>query len=163
MGVGREKKQPERYQNGKLLDTGKTYLRQRLAVLAAAAGRCTMACHLLVLPAMLADTDPALRHVVLFAFKPDADSDAVEAVVNGFAALPAAIPGIAAYEWGTNVSPEGLNDGFTHCFTLTFASAEARDDYLNHPEHVRFVKTLGACLAKSLVLDYWVQGGAPAA
>jgi len=62
-----------------------------------------------------------------------------------------------SYEWGTNVSPEGLNDGFTHCFTLTFASAEARDGYLVHPAHSRFVDTLGASLARSLVLDYWAR------
>jgi len=100
---------------------------------------------------------PALRHIVLFAFRDDATAEQVDAVVAGFAALPAAIPGIQAFEWGTNVSPEGLNDGFTHCFTLSFASAEARDDYLVHPAHQRFVGTLGSCLARSLVLDYWAR------
>jgi hypothetical protein len=99
----------------------------------------------------------SLRHVVLFAFKDDASYDDVDAIVNDFAALPAAIPGIAAYEWGTNVSPEGLNDGFTHCFTLTFAAAEDRDAYLAHPAHQRFVATLKNSLAKSLVLDYWAR------
>lgn len=98
-----------------------------------------------------------LRHVVLFAFKPDAASADVDAVVAGFAALPREIPGISAYEWGTNVSPEGLNDGFTHCFTLSFARAEDRDAYLVHPAHQRFVATLGASLQRSLVLDYWAQ------
>lgn len=106
---------------------------------------------------MPATSPSLLRHVVLFAFRDDATADQVDAVVAGFAALPAAIPGIQGYEWGTNVSPEGLNDGFTHCFTLTFASNEARDDYLVHPEHQRFVGTLGGCLARSLVLDYWAR------
>jgi hypothetical protein len=106
---------------------------------------------------MLAETIAVLRHVVLFAFKDDASAEDVEAVVAGFAALPDAISEINGYEWGTNVSPEGLNDGFTHCFTLTFASAESRDAYLNHPAHVAFVKTLGTCLERSLVLDYWAR------
>lgn len=101
-----------------------------------------------------------LRHVVLFSFRQDAPAEAVEAIVSGFHALPAAISGIASYEWGTNVSPEGLNDGFTHCFTLSFASAEARDTYLNHAAHQRFVATLGTCLERSLVLDYWAQQAA---
>ncbi|MCS0582504.1 Dabb family protein [Massilia pinisoli] len=100
---------------------------------------------------------PLLRHVVLFAFKDEASYDDVDAIVKDFATLPAAIPGIAAYEWGTNVSPEGLNDGFTHCFTLTFAAAEDRDAYLVHPAHQRFVATLKTCLEKSLVLDYWAR------
>jgi hypothetical protein len=100
---------------------------------------------------------PSLRHVVLFKFRDDARPEAVDAVVSDFGRLPAAISGIAAYEWGTNVSPEGLNDGFTHCFTLTFASDADRDAYLVHPAHERFVGTLGSCLERSLVLDYWTQ------
>jgi len=106
---------------------------------------------------MSANLSPALRHVVLFSFKDEASAEQVQSIVDGFAALPRAIPGIAAYEWGTNVSLEGLNDGFTHCFTLTFASAEDRDTYVAHPEHLRFVGTLGGVLARSLVLDYWAR------
>jgi len=104
--------------------------------------------------AMPATQSRVLRHVVLFAFKSDAQA---AQVVAGFAALPELIPGIQSYECGTNVSPEGLNDGFTHCFTLTFASDEARDAYLEHPEHQRFVGTLGECLERSLVIDYWAS------
>ena len=99
----------------------------------------------------------SLRHVVLFAFRDDASQDAVDAVVADFGRLPAEIPGIAAFEWGSNVSPEGLNNGFTHCFTLTFAGAAERDAYLVHPAHQRFVSTLGSCLERSLVLDYFAQ------
>lgn len=106
---------------------------------------------------MPANAHSVLRHVVLFSFKPGASADQVDRVVAGFATLKDAIPGIDAYEWGTNVSPEGLNDGFTHCFTLTFASAQARDAYLVHQAHQDFVATLGACLERSLVVDYWTQ------
>ena len=106
---------------------------------------------------MTTSPSATLRHVVLFAFKDSATPQQIDSVVSDFATLPAAIPGIVSYEWGTNVSPEGLTDGFTHCFTLTFASAEARDGYLVHAAHQRFVDTLGACLARSLVLDYWAQ------
>ena len=98
-----------------------------------------------------------LRHVVLFAFKDGASADQVNAVVADFGKLKDAIPGIASYEWGTNVSPEGLNDGFTHCFTLTFGSAPDRDAYLVHPAHQRFVDQLLPSLERSLVLDYWAQ------
>lgn len=104
---------------------------------------------------MPANPSSVLRHVVLFAFKSSASSEQVERVVSDFGTLKDAIPGILSYEWGTNVSPEGLNDGFTHCFTLTFPSNEARDDYLVHPAHQGFVATLGACLERSLVVDYW--------
>ena len=106
---------------------------------------------------MTANPSPVLRHVVLFAFKADADAGQVERVVADFAMLKVAIPGIDAYEWGTNVSPEGLNNGFTHCFTLSFGTEAARDGYLVHPAHQAFIATLGACLERSLVVDYWTQ------
>lgn len=99
----------------------------------------------------------SLRHVVLFAFKENAGQQAIDTVVSDFAALPQEILGITAYEWGTNVSPEGLDNGFTHCFTLSFASDADRDAYLVHPAHQRFVGTLGSCLERSLVVDYWTR------
>lgn len=102
-------------------------------------------------------TSTNLRHVVMLSFKPAAAADQVDAIVDGFGKLPAEIPGITAFEWGTNVSPEGLNDGFTHCFTLTFASAPDRDAYLDHPAHQRFVAQLLPSLERSLVLDYWAR------
>jgi len=106
---------------------------------------------------MTANSPTSLRHVVLFAFKDEASFDQIDTVVRDFSALAQAVPGIVSFEWGTNVSPEGLNDGFTHCFTLTFASNEDRDVYLDHPAHTAFVGTLKACLARSLVVDYWAR------
>jgi hypothetical protein len=99
----------------------------------------------------------SLRHVVLFAFKEQSSQQAIDTVVADFGRLPAEIPGITAFEWGTNVSPEGLDNGFTHCFTLSFAGDAERDAYLVHPAHQRFVESLGSCLERALVLDYWTQ------
>jgi hypothetical protein len=67
-------------------------------------------------------SDPAarvLRHVVLFAFKPEATPAEVAAVEAAFAALPDQIPEIIAFEWGRDVSVEGKAQGFTHCFLVT--------------------------------------------
>lgn len=106
---------------------------------------------------MTLNTSTTLRHVVLFAFKDSATVEQIDAIVADFGTLKDRIPGIVAYEWGTNVSPEGLNQGFTHCFTLTFGSEEERNTYLLHAAHQAFVNTLGASLEKSLVIDYWAQ------
>lgn len=106
---------------------------------------------------MSLEASSTLRHVVLFAFKEGATVAQIDAVVADFGTLKDRIPGIVAYEWGTNVSPEGLNQGFTHCFTLSFGSEEDRNGYLLHAAHQAFVDTLGACLEKSLVVDYWAQ------
>ena len=44
-----------------------------------------------------------LRHVVLFAFQPDA-GEGVRQVEEAFCRLPRLIPQIRTYEWGTDVS-----------------------------------------------------------
>jgi hypothetical protein len=95
-----------------------------------------------------------MRHVVLLKFKEDANSEQIRSVETEFRALKSRIPSVQSLEWGTNVSPEGLNQGFTHCFFVTFADAKARDAYLPHQAHQDFVKILRPVLDKVLVIDY---------
>ena len=95
-----------------------------------------------------------VRHVVLFKFKEDTPRAEIERIENGFRALPGKIPGTAGFEWGTNISPENLSQGFTHCFLVTFNDTKARDAYLPHPAHQAFVKILRPYLDKVLVIDY---------
>ena len=96
-----------------------------------------------------------LRHVVLFKFKDDAKPEQVKAVEDAFKALPSKIKEIKDLEWGTNNSPEGLNEGLTHCFFVTFASEEDRAIYLPHPDHKAFGAILSPILDKVVVVDYW--------
>ncbi len=95
-----------------------------------------------------------LRHLVCFRFQ-DGTSDAQkQALVRGFAELQIKIPFIRDFEWGLNNSPEGKDKGFTHCFTLTFASEADRDAYLPHPAHVEFGQLCGP-VEDAFVFDYW--------
>ncbi|MEO8270311.1 MAG: Dabb family protein [Aureliella sp.] len=96
-----------------------------------------------------------LRHVVMFQFKDSSSKEDVQQVVDEFKALPGKVPAIAAFEYGTDNSPEGLADGFTHCFLLTFKSEADRESYLPHPAHQAFGKMLKPHLEKVLVVDYW--------
>lgn len=96
-----------------------------------------------------------LRHVVLFQFKESSSKEDVQHVIDEFRALPGKIPQIADFEYGTDNSPEGLADGFTHCFLLTFKSEQDRDAYLPHKDHKAFGATLRPHLEKVLVVDYW--------
>jgi len=98
-----------------------------------------------------------LRHVVLFKFKDSATPAQIKEVEDAFRALPSKIKQIKGLEWGTNNSPENLDQGFTHCFFLTFDSEEDRAVYLPHPDHKAFGKVLGPHLDKVLVVDYWTQ------
>ena len=96
-----------------------------------------------------------LKHVVLFKFKEGTTPEKIKEVEKAFAALPGKIDVIKGFEAGTNVSVENHSEGFTHCFVVSFSSAADRDTYLNHPAHKEFGKSLGGCLDKVLVVDYW--------
>ena len=96
-----------------------------------------------------------LRHVVLFKYKDSATPEQVKASVDAFRALPSKINLIKSFEWGTNISPEHLDQGFTHAYFLTFTTAADRDAYLVHPAHKEFGASLSPVLDKALVIDYW--------
>lgn len=98
-----------------------------------------------------------LRHVVLFSFKSISSPDQVRTVEDAFRKLPALIPEVKGFEWGTNNSPEGLSQGFTHCFLVSFSSEKDREIYLPHPAHQAFVEVLKPHLDKVLVVDYWAK------
>jgi hypothetical protein len=112
---------------------------------------------LLSKPHTMTTSDSLLRHVVLFKFKDSSSDEEVRKIVDAFRALPNQIDGITDFEWGTNVSPEGLADGFTHCFFVTFKDEKSRDEYLPHPAHEAFGGILGPHLDKVLVVDYWAR------
>ena len=98
-----------------------------------------------------------LRHVVSLKFKDSATKEQIREIEDAFAALETRIPAVNSLKWGTNVSPEKLNKGFTHCFMLTFKSDQARDDYLVHPAHKEFGNLLGPVLDDVMVIDFWAK------
>jgi Stress responsive A/B Barrel Domain len=98
-----------------------------------------------------------LRHVVLFKFKPETTKEQIDEIVKGFQALPKKIDGITAFEWGTNNSPEGLAEGFTHCFVVSFKDSASRNAYLPHQAHKDFVAILLPRLDKVMAVDYYAQ------
>jgi hypothetical protein len=84
-----------------------------------------------------------LEHVVCFKFKTAATAHEIKLVEEAFQALKQKIPQVVSLEWGTNVSKEKRDKGFTHCFVLTFKSEQDRDSYIEHPEHKAFGKIVG--------------------
>ena len=112
---------------------------------------------LTTLTTMSALAEAPYRHVVLFKFKDTASKEQIQAVEEAFRELPKKVDTIQEFEWGTNVSPEGKDDGLTHCFFVTFASEKDRETYLPHPDHKAFGKVLTPYLDKVLVIDYWTK------
>jgi hypothetical protein len=98
--------------------------------------------------------DGPVYHVVHFKFKADATPAQIAEVEKGFAALKGKIEVVQTLEWGTDISPEKLGKGFTHCWILTFKNEKDRDAYLVHPAHKAFVDVLKPVLEEPLVVDF---------
>jgi len=103
------------------------------------------------------ESEGVLRHVVSFKFKQSATPESIRSVEDAFRKLEDQIPEILSFEMGTNISPEGLDKGFTHCFILTFKSEKDRDAYLVHPDHKAFGSLVGPVLDDVFVVDFWAR------
>lgn len=114
----------------------------------------------IVLVSVHAFTRPTpVMHVVVFKYKSTAAAADIKAVTDAFVALRHKIPGIRSFQFGTNNSTENLNKGFTHAYVITFENTQARDAYLSHPEHKKFVEMLTAkqILEEPFVIDFEIQ------
>lgn len=114
---------------------------------------------LLALPFLFACTgEPSqkgvLKHVVMFKWNESATPEKITELSELFASLPGKIDAIQGFEWGTDVSVEGLTKGYTHCYIVTFASEKERDIYIPHPDHKAFGDALGPYLEDVLVVDF---------
>jgi hypothetical protein len=78
-----------------------------------------------------------IRHIVLIRFQPQV----TEAEIAGmFAALPrlAAKLGVIHYAYGRSESPEQIERGYMHGFTIDFADWQALATYAADPDHQAF-------------------------
>jgi hypothetical protein len=103
------------------------------------------------------NSDHPIRHLVMCRFPQGTTPAEIHAFIDHFRAITRLIPGVLSFEWGANNSPEGLERGLTHTVLITFKNAQARDEYLPHPEHQRFVAEKGSLMAEVLVFDYTPQ------
>ena len=99
-----------------------------------------------------------LRHIVLFKFKKETSETKIDEIEKAFVGLADKIDTVSDLEWGTNVSPENLDKGFTHCFLVNFEDANGRTVYLTHEAHTKFVSLLRPHLEEALVIDYKPEG-----
>ncbi len=93
--------------------------------------------------------------MVCFQFKQDVSSERQQQAVNDFLNLKELIPQIIKFEGGNNISVEGHDKGFTHCFVLTFKSEADRNTYLECTPHKALANKNKPLLKDLLVIDYW--------
>ena len=106
---------------------------------------------------------PQIKHAVLMKFKAGTPESTIQGIMSALAGLKSKIPGLLDFSSGPYSSSEGLNQGFTHGFIMTFADAASRDGYLPHPEHDKvkalIVPHLEGGLAGVIAFDWLHAGG----
>lgn len=88
-----------------------------------------------------------IRHIVLTRFKPETPEYRIEAIYAGLAALTGKLPGAQGFTGGRSESPERIERGYMHGFTIDFDSWEALKSYADNEEH----KALGGQLVQNAV------------
>ncbi len=99
---------------------------------------------------------PKVKHIAFLKFKEGTTSEQIDEVFNQLLELSETISGIEDYVAGPNNSPEGLTDGYSHAFVMTFTDAAARDAYLPHAEHEKFKAAALPLIDKVAVVDFEV-------
>jgi hypothetical protein len=97
-----------------------------------------------------------VKHLALLKFKEGTGPDEIDRVFEQLLELSESIEGIEDYVSGPNTSPEGLNQGFTHGFVMTFQDSATRDAYLVHPDHERVKTEVLPKVDSVLVFDFEV-------
>jgi hypothetical protein len=94
-----------------------------------------------------------IDHLVLLVLR----AGVTEADLAGFgrllAALPEQIDGIESVRFGSSNSPEGLEQGYSYGFLITFTDEHARDRYLPHPGHAPISALAQQLSERVLVFD----------
>ena len=97
-----------------------------------------------------------VRHFGIFKFNDEVSSDQIDESFAALADMVGKIPGLQNVEHGPYQSDEGLNEGFTHGFIMTFDSPESRDAYLPHPVHQAVKDLVVTRLKEVIVFDFEV-------
>lgn len=90
-----------------------------------------------------------IRHIVLLKARPEVTEAEIAAIFADLAAIRDKLPGVLAIHAGRSESPEKIERGYLHGFTVDFADWAALAAYQDHPDHRR----VGAALVAA------AQGG----
>lgn len=97
---------------------------------------------------------PQVKHYGCFQFKNGTSEDQIATCFSSMKAMVGKIPGLLDFHYGPYDSDEGLNDGYTHGFIMTFESPKARDEYLPHPVHEEVKDVVVPHLERLVVFDF---------
>ncbi len=78
-----------------------------------------------------------IKHIVLVRFKKEITVDAIRAIFEKIGALESILPSMKSFDYGKYNGATERHKGFDYAFYMVFDSAQERDEYLIHPEHVK--------------------------
>lgn len=85
-----------------------------------------------------------IRHIVLIRFQPQVTEAEIAVMFSAIPVLAARLPGVVAHAAGRSESPEKIERGYLHGFTIDFASWAALQGYADDPDHKAFGGSLVA-------------------
>ncbi|WP_425090663.1 Dabb family protein [Tropicimonas sp. S265A] len=88
-----------------------------------------------------------IRHIVLTKFKPGTSEDRIAEIYDGLSAVADRLEGAHGFTGGRSRSPEQIERGYMHGFTLDFDDWDALARYASDPAH----QALGAQLVENAV------------
>jgi hypothetical protein len=97
---------------------------------------------------------PLVKHFGCFKFKDHVTAAQIKDCFTALRSMVGKIPGLIDVHHGPYDSAEGLNDGYTHGFIMTFESPQARDAYLPNPVHEAVKAIVVPCLERVVVFDF---------
>ena len=78
-----------------------------------------------------------IRHIVLVKFRAEVSEAEIAAIFADLAAIKAKLPGVIDIRAGRSESPERIERGYMHGFTVDFTDWAALAAYQDHPDHRR--------------------------
>ena len=78
-----------------------------------------------------------IRHIVLIKARKDVTEAHLATIFADLAAIQSKLSGITAIHTGRSESPEKIERGYLHGFTIDFTDWDALAAYQNHPDHKR--------------------------
>ena len=102
---------------------------------------------------------PQFVHIVILKFKDGVGEEQISSIFSSLESLfnNKTISGLLSYSGGPYSSPEGLNKGFTHGFTMTFADEASRNNYFPHPDHESIKNAIIPIVDDVVAFDYSMQ------
>jgi len=85
-----------------------------------------------------------IRHIVLIRFRPEVSDATIEVIFASLQVIREVVPGVLSIASGRSESPEKIERGYLHGFTVDFLDWDALAAYQAHPDHRRIGDALVA-------------------